>query len=72
MQKMLLERTAQRIFRRHTIFLGAENDAVRRVVIGVVDFGGIVVQIHIELSGSFRRQFVVFSSIKTYARKILL
>ena len=41
--KNVVGKTAQRIFRRHTIFLGAENDADRRVVIGVVDFGGIVV-----------------------------
>ena len=54
--KNLVRQTAQRIFSSYTVLVGAEDDADRRIIFWVVDLCGVVVQIHIDLSGGFGRK----------------
>ena len=58
--KDIVGQTAQRIFRRNTVFIGTEDNADRRVIIMVIDLRRIVVEVHIQLSGSLRRQLFCF------------
>lgn len=47
---------AQSVLRRDTIFVCTKDDANRRVIVGVVDLGSVVVQVHIDLPCRFWSQ----------------
>ena len=53
----MIRQAAQRILSRYTVLIGAEDDADGRIVFRVVDLRSIIIQIHIDLPGSFWREF---------------
>ena len=55
--KNVVGEPSQRVLRRYGVLIGTEDDADGRVIVRVVYFGGIIVEIEIDLPGSFGRQF---------------
>lgn len=55
--KNFIRQAAQRILSRYTVLIGAEDDADGRIVFRVVDLRSIIIRIHIDLPGSFGREF---------------
>ena len=54
--KNLIRQTTQRILGCYAVLVSAEDDADRRMIFRVVDLCGVVVQLHIDLSGGFGRE----------------
>ena len=63
--KNVVGEAAQRVLRRYGVLIGTEDDPDGRVIVRIVYFGGIIVEIEIDLPGSFGRQLVVLSSMRT-------